>query len=108
MIDALTTHLWQSTIFAGVAGLLTLAFRANRARVRYWLWMGASFKFLIPFALLTTLGSYIRMWAPPVHKIAAATPVLSYATLMRRNTSVSPCFSKVPCRRHGILRLRPG
>src|SRR5580658_5555671 len=80
MIDALTAHLWQSTIFAGTAALLTRAFRVNRAQVRYWLWIGASFKFLIPFALLTTLGSHIQMWAPPVHKIAAAAPVISYAT----------------------------
>src|SRR6266700_2472213 len=27
-------HLWQSTLFAGVAGLLTLALRNNHARVR--------------------------------------------------------------------------
>ena len=75
MIDALTSHLWQSTIFAGAAALLTLAFRANRAQVRYWLWFSASFKFLIPFALLTALGSHMRMWAPPVHEIAAVAPV---------------------------------
>ena len=80
MIDAVTSHLWQSTIFAGAAALLTLAFRANRAQVRYWLWLGASFKFLIPFALLTSLGSHIKMWAPPIREIAAATPALSYAT----------------------------
>lgn len=80
MMHALTSHLWQSTIFAGAAALLTLAFRANKAQVRYWLWIGASFKFLIPFAPLTSVGTHIHMWAPPVYKIAAATPVLSYAT----------------------------
>lgn len=80
MIDKLISHLWQSTIFAGACGLLTLAFRANRAQVRYWLWIGASFKFLIPFALLTSFGSHLGMWAPPVHEIAAANPVLAYAT----------------------------
>ena len=70
MTDALASHLWQSTIFAGVAALLTLAFRVNRAQVRYWLWIGASLKFLIPFALLTSVGSYIQTWAPPIHEIA--------------------------------------
>ena len=30
----LVTHLWQSTVFAAVAGLLTLALRRNQARVR--------------------------------------------------------------------------
>jgi hypothetical protein len=66
MTDALTSHLWQSTIFAGAAALLTLAFRVNRAQVRYWLWIGASFKFLIPFALLTSVGSHIQTWGPPI------------------------------------------
>lgn len=50
-------HLWQSTLFAAVAGLLTLALRKNHARARYWLWLAASLKFLVPFALLTSLGS---------------------------------------------------
>jgi hypothetical protein len=55
MITALTNHLWQSTMFAIVAGLLTLAFRKNRAKVRYWLWFSASLKFFIPFSLLINL-----------------------------------------------------
>jgi bla regulator protein BlaR1 len=52
-------HLWQSTVFAAVAGLLTLAFRRNRAQVRYWLWFCASCKFLVPFALLMSLGRLV-------------------------------------------------
>jgi bla regulator protein BlaR1 len=46
----LTDHLWQSTVFGGVAALLALALRKNYARTRYWLWLAASVKFLIPFA----------------------------------------------------------
>jgi bla regulator protein BlaR1 len=80
MIDALTSHLLQSTIFAGAAALLTLAFRINRAQVRYWLWIAASFKFLIPFAPLTSLGSHIQTLTPPIHEIAASTPFLASAT----------------------------
>jgi beta-lactamase regulating signal transducer with metallopeptidase domain len=52
-------HLWQSTLFAIAAGLLTLAFRRNRARVRYALWFAASVKFLVPFSLMVWLGSFI-------------------------------------------------
>lgn len=52
-------HLWQSTLFAMAAGLLTLAFRRNRARVRYALWFSASLKFLTPFSLVMWLGSVI-------------------------------------------------
>ena len=45
---ALANHLWQSTLFAGVAGLVTLALRRNRAQMRYWVWLAASVKFLLP------------------------------------------------------------
>jgi bla regulator protein blaR1 len=60
MIGELTNHLWQSTIFADLAGLLAVAFRKNRAQVRYWLWLSASLKFLIPFSLLISLGNSLR------------------------------------------------
>src|SRR5256886_4750463 len=56
---ALGDHLWQSTLFAVVAGLLTLILRDNHARARYWLWLAASMKFLIPFSLLVALGSHL-------------------------------------------------
>jgi len=57
-LQPLVDHVWQSTLFAGVAGALTLALRNNRARVRYWLWFAASVKFLVPFSLLAAAGSY--------------------------------------------------
>jgi hypothetical protein len=41
MTAALMNHLWQSTVFAAVAGLLTLALRSNRAETRYWVWFAA-------------------------------------------------------------------
>ncbi len=56
---ALGNHLWQSTLFAGMAGLLTLVLTNNHARARYWLWLAASVKFLIPFSLLVGLGSHL-------------------------------------------------
>lgn len=57
MAPGLGNHLWQSTLFAAAAGLLTLALRKNQACARYWLWLAASLKFLVPFSLLTSLGS---------------------------------------------------
>lgn len=57
-LQLLIDHLWQSTVFALVAGALTLALRDNRAWVRYCLWFAASLKFLIPFSLLAATGSY--------------------------------------------------
>ena len=56
---ALGNHLWQSTLFVVAAGLLTLILRKNHARARYWLWLAASVKFLIPFSLLVSIGSHL-------------------------------------------------
>jgi bla regulator protein BlaR1 len=70
MIALLTTHLWQSTFFAIAAALLTLAFRRNRAGVRYWLWLSASLKFLVPFAFLTSLGAYLESSMPAARQVA--------------------------------------
>jgi uncharacterized protein (TIGR03435 family) len=61
-------HLWQSTAFAAVAVLLALALRANHARARYWLWLAASAKFLVPFSTLAAIGAALGRWlipAPP-------------------------------------------
>jgi bla regulator protein blaR1 len=69
-------HLWQSTVFATLAAILTLAFRRNRAQVRYWLWLSASLKFLIPFALLMSLGSSVK-WTPAAK--TTATPAVTLA-----------------------------
>src|SRR5215471_12198331 len=75
-MNQVVNHLWQSTLFAGVAAWLAFLLRANRAEVRYWLWMGASLKFLIPFALLLGLGNQIRWRAadhpPPVTSLVEA------------------------------------
>jgi uncharacterized protein (TIGR03435 family) len=74
MIAELTNHVWQSTVFAVAAGLLTVAFRNDRAQIRYWLWLSASLKFLLPFWLLTSLGGRMQ-WVPAVKK--GATPAVS-------------------------------
>jgi uncharacterized protein (TIGR03435 family) len=66
LFNSVLNHLWQSTLFAAVAGLLTLAFRKHRAQTRYWLWLAASLKFLIPFGLLVALGSHLGWRTGPV------------------------------------------
>jgi len=69
MIDAdlspLANHLWQSTLCVGVAWVLSLALSKNRAAVRYWIWMAASVKFLVPFALLVGVGHQLGWPAAP-------------------------------------------
>lgn len=66
----LANHLWQSTVVAALAALLALALRKNQARVRYWIWLTASLKFLIPFALLIALGHQLA-WTPTTHLLPA-------------------------------------
>jgi len=72
-LPPLANHLWQSTLCAAAAWLLTLTLRKNRAAVRYWIWLAASAKFLIPFSLLVGVGSQVGWRAAP----AIAQPQLS-------------------------------
>jgi uncharacterized protein (TIGR03435 family) len=77
MLGELANHLWQTTLFAGGVGLLTLMCRKNHASVRYWLWFSASVKFFIPFTLLITLGDRLQL---PSTAPQIATPAVT-ATL---------------------------
>jgi bla regulator protein BlaR1 len=90
MIGALANHLWQSTIFALVAGLLTAAFRHNRAHIRYSLWFAASLKFLVPFSALVSLGSLVA-WAPTATRL---TPTMAPAVSIIAEQVAQP-FSAV-------------
>src|ERR1041384_6973221 len=65
----LANHLWQSTLFAVIAGLLALLLKNNRAHTRYCLWLAASAKFLLPFSLLVLAASQIGRDRPiaPMH-----------------------------------------
>src|SRR5262245_59338387 len=60
-MNELANHLWQSTAFAAAIGLAALALRRNSARVRYWLWLAASLKFLVPFSLLVSIGARVEV-----------------------------------------------
>ena len=71
-------HLWQSTAFAAVAVLLALTLRANHARARYWLWLAASVKFLVPFSALAAIGATLGRWLLP------ATPASRFPLVMEQ------------------------
>src|SRR5271156_3031922 len=70
-------HLWQSSCFALLAGLLALVLRRNSPKVRYWVWLSASLKFLIPFAMLVSLGGVVPR--PTKHLVSVAAPVFPNA-----------------------------
>ncbi len=70
---AIANHLWQSTAVTAIAWLLTLCLRNNHARTRYWVWMIASVKYLIPFSLLITAGESLHSaFATPIQQPALA------------------------------------
>jgi uncharacterized protein (TIGR03435 family) len=73
-LSPLANHLWQSTLCAAAAWLLTLTLRKNRASVRYWIWLAASAKFLVPFSLLVGAGSQLGWRTAP----AIAQPQFSF------------------------------
>ena len=66
LAPALGNHLWQSTLFALTAGLLTLFLRRNHARVRYALWLAASLKFLLPISLLVAFAIHLTRTQAPI------------------------------------------
>jgi bla regulator protein BlaR1 len=67
----LGNHLWQSTLFAAAVALACWALRKNRARTRYWLWLAASLKFLVPFSLLVSMGGRMVTPAHPMQAVTA-------------------------------------
>lgn len=84
MILGLVAHVWQATLFAGAAWLLTLALQKNQAQVRYWVLFSASIKFLIPFSLLVGLGTLLprRVVAPPAPTWVAADQIIQPLTTL--------------------------
>jgi bla regulator protein BlaR1 len=73
---ALTNHLWQSTLVAAAVAGLAFALRRNRADLRYWLWLAASTKFLLPFAVLVTIGTQFAWRAPTAAADSAVSIVI--------------------------------
>jgi bla regulator protein BlaR1 len=83
----IVNHLWQSSCFALLAGLLAFVLRQNSPKVRYWVWLSASLKFLMPFALLVSLGSVVPR--PTPHPVSIAAPVFPN-TLVQIAEPLSP------------------
>lgn len=71
---AVLDHLWESTLFAVAAGLVTLFLQGNQARVRYWVWFVASLKFVVPFYLLIWMGSRIH-WRHATAALRSSIPI---------------------------------
>lgn len=61
-MNAVVSHIWESTVFGAAAAAFTLMFRRNRAAVRHAIWLAASVKFLLPFAALAA----VWQWLPAI------------------------------------------
>jgi uncharacterized protein (TIGR03435 family) len=88
----LANHLWQSTAFAAIAAGLALALKKNQARARYWIWMAASVKLLLPFALLAGVASHFvkpRAAAAPA-QAAMVVEVESFSEPFREPVQAAP------------------
>src|ERR1700722_18055181 len=93
----LVNHLWQSTWFAVAAGILTIAFRRNRAAVRFWIWFSAACKFLVPFALLAGIGTLLP--APKIHTVVhqpITYAVIQTAELISEVATPAPDLADTP------------
>jgi bla regulator protein blaR1 len=95
MIAALSNHLWQSTVFGVAAALLVFVLRGNHARVRHWIWLAASVKFLVPFSLLVALGSHFE-WRRIDAPRAAAFPLVQLAAPYARIRHAAIASPTVP------------
>src|ERR1700739_1281526 len=82
--SALINHLWQSTVVTLMVWLLALALKKNQARTRYWLWMIASVKFLVPFSPLIAAGEALRL------KIATPVAQPALTAVMQQITQPFP------------------
>ena len=89
LIGPLANHLWQSTAFVGGVAAACLALRHCSSRLRYWLWLTASLKFLVPFSLLVTLGAFFER--PP----ESLSPVQT-ATVTQVAFAFAPAPSSLP------------
>jgi bla regulator protein BlaR1 len=92
--DFIGNHLWQSSCFAALAGLLAFLLRKNPPKVRYWVWLSASLKFLAPWALLVILGDVVQ-W-PVQRAVSVSVPVFTGTLIQIAEPFSPPAYALVP------------
>jgi beta-lactamase regulating signal transducer with metallopeptidase domain len=100
ILTPLANHLWQSTLFVAAIWLIILALRKNRAAVRHRLWLVASVKFLVPFTVLASCGSYFQ-WPvdtvpTPPRAVAAVAHSISEPFAVPEPSVVPPALAIAP------------
>src|SRR5215471_3374181 len=89
-------HLWQATLFSGLAFTLAYLLRRGPARARYLIWLIASAKFAIPSMVIGVLAAWLGLGrAVRPAPSAGFVPILqSFAAIVQiaepLNTGVKP------------------
>lgn len=83
-MSGILNHLWQSTAFAAAVALAAWLMRRNSPRFRYWLWLAASLKFLLPFSWIVSTAARVPL--------PAAAPALGTLPV----ETISAYFAPVP------------
>ncbi len=99
----IVNHLWQSTALTATVAMAAWALRRNSPRARYWLWLAASVKFLLPFSWLVSTGTHVQL--PP------DTPSLPALTVNRISNTFAPVSAlpaAVPAKTNFEWPLAPG
>ncbi|HEY4086020.1 MAG TPA: M56 family metallopeptidase [Bryobacteraceae bacterium] len=93
-MNAILNHLWQSTTFVAVVAVAALMLRRYSPRPRYWLWLAASVKFLLPFSLLVSTGARVPL--PPNTSSLRATTVQQISTYFSPAVTSAPVHATFP------------
>ena len=106
MSRLLVDHLWQSTVCVALAGLLVLMLRKNRPQVRYWIWLSASLKFLVPFGALSAIGRQVT-WPLAAPVMQPQVTIVIDAMSQAFSGPELPLASALPAAGSGIAGLVP-
>jgi beta-lactamase regulating signal transducer with metallopeptidase domain len=87
----IANHLWQSTLFAFLVGLLALVLGRYGPQARYALWLAASAKFLVPFSVLMAAGGWLGR-----HTNVPVSPPVSFAVQQVSEPVWEPFVSATP------------
>ena len=104
---AFGNHLWQSTLLLLVAWALTRLLRQHQARTRYWLWLVASLKFLVPFSLLVGLGASMGSAHTPAATQSGLSVAIDYVSQPFTPAAAVPPISLTMPAAHAYPGLLP-
>ena len=91
-MNEILNHLLQSTLFAATVAVANMMLRGNSPRLRYWLWLSASIKFLVPFSWLVSMGARIQLPpdTPSFHAVTVENISTAFAPLSELPSTSSP------------------